>query len=208
MELLTPYSAGDVTRRSALLLLLVGLGGCTATFRSEQADAGERVDVDTFLHEHLQRQSMVTVAEAYRAMVILADGDDSYTNFDDRASSLEQRGIARKSWSLTRDACIDRGAVAYMACRVMQLKGGVNRIVFGELGLGERRYAVRELVYRDMLRPAPDYQYLTGGELVDLMAKCDRYMAEHGVYPQAAVDIGDELRGKGAAESAQPKGIQ
>jgi len=180
-------------RLAGVLLVTVGLCGCSQTLRSDQANRGEQCDVDVFLHEHLQKQPMVTTAEAYRAMLILADGDDTQDSFEARQQTLEQRGIARRSWGLSRDACIDKGSVAFMVCKILQVRGGVNLALLGELGIGDRRYAVRELAYMDLMPQAASYRYITGGELVDLMLKADRYMAEHNMYEEESVDISQML---------------
>jgi len=176
------------------IIATCGALGCTQTLRVEQADAGEKAGADAFLHDHLQKQSMVTVAEAYRAMLMLADGEDKFADFDARRSALESRGIARPEWGLRREACIDRGSVAYMVCQVIKLCGGINFNLFGRLtGAGDRRYAVRELAYVEIMEPSAPYRYITGGELVDVVAKADRYMADHGMYPQERVDVGEML---------------
>jgi hypothetical protein len=151
--------------------------------------------MDAFLHDHLQEVSMVTVSEAYRAMVILAKGDDPFDSFEQRRRYLEDNGYARPQWNLQRDACIDRGTTAYMVCEIMGLPSGVNRALSKGVGLGDRRYSLRELHYRELIRPAPDYQFITGGELVDLLANADTYMADHGKYDAPPpVDIVEELR--------------
>jgi hypothetical protein len=176
------------------MLAMIVTTGCTQTLRVEQADAGEKASADSFLNEHLEKQPMATVAEAYRAMLMLADGEDKYTDFDARRQALESRGITRPEWGLRREACIDRGSVAYMVCQVIKLQGGVNFNLFGRLtGAGDRRYAVRELAYVEIMEPSAPYRYITGGELVDVLAKADRYMAEHNMYPQQPADIKDLL---------------
>jgi len=186
-----------VCRGAGALLVIAGMCGCSQTLRMEQADQGEKVDVDTLLHEHLQKQPMVTAAEAYRAMLILADGDESYDSFEARQTALEERGIARPQWGLSRDACIDKGSVAYMVCKILKIQGGVNFAVFGQLGIGDRRYAVRELAHMGLMSQTAPYRYITGGELVDLMLKADRYMARHGMYEEETVDIGQMLEAPG-----------
>jgi hypothetical protein len=130
------------------------------------------------------------VAEAYRAMLMLAEGDDNYPDFEARRQTLESRGIARTEWNLRPEASIDRGSVAYMVCRIINVRGGINYNLFGRLaGVGDRRYAVRELAYLEIMTPAAPYRYITGSELVDVLAKADRYMAEHNMYPQEPADI-------------------
>ncbi len=199
MELLSNQPAGRWIARcggprvGAAVWIGLWACGCSQTMRFQQADQGEQADIDTFLHEHLQAQPMVTVAEAYRAMLLLADGQEEYTDFESRRAALEARGIIRRAWDLQREACIDRGSVAYMVCRILQIRGGVNARILGRLGMGDRRYAARELVYLDMMPAGASYRYLTGGELVDLLAEADRYMARHDMYEEEAVDIADVL---------------
>ncbi|HSW46313.1 MAG TPA: hypothetical protein VLM89_12155 [Phycisphaerae bacterium] len=192
---------GTTIRFLSLVAVLAtsGMFGCARTLRVEQADAGEKVAVDSLLHDHLQKQPMVTVAEAYRAVLILAEGDDNYTDFDARRAALESRGITRPEWHLQREACIDRGSVAYMVCQIIKAPGGLNLNLVGRLtGAGDRRYAVRELAYLEIMEAAATYRYITGSELVDVLLKADRYMASHGMYEQQQVDIAETLQTRGA----------
>ena len=186
MELLTS------TRRwlaaTSAVVALLG-AGCSPMLRPEQADRGEQAASDDFLHDHLQRQPVVTATEAYRAMLLLADGEDTPRSFAAREEELLSRGILRENWKLSRETAVDRGTVAWMTCRVIGMKGGVNMRTAGELGVGDRRYAVRELVYYQLLDPGPPYRYMTGAELVDLIHKADGYMAEQGRYNQPATDL-------------------
>jgi hypothetical protein len=176
-------------RLSLCVLAIILASGCSQLTRPEQAEQGERVDAGSFLHEQLETDAVVTVSEAYRAMVMLADGEDRYSSFAEREEALLSQGMVRPQWKLERDNAIDRGSVAYMVCQIIKIRGGVNREVFGRLGLGDRRYAVRELVYRDLMEPGADYRFIRGGELVDLIAKADQYMAEHGQYSQEPVRL-------------------
>jgi hypothetical protein len=188
VELLVTGKLSAISSQLAAFILLLALVGCH-TPRPEQADLGERVDQEAFLHEHLPRQAMVTVAEAYRAMLVLADGEDPYTSFEEREAALLERGIARRAWGLEREEPIDRGSAAFMITRILKIRGGVNLAILGGLGIGDRRYAVRELVWLGMLAPAPPYRYMTGSELVDVLAKADAYMAERGMYVEERTDI-------------------
>ena len=148
-----------------------------------------QLDDDTFLAS-LADQALVTVDQCYRAMVILADGEDAFGSFDERRASLEGRGIARAAWGLKPGGNIDKGSAAFMVCRILQVKGGLNRILFGSWGLGDRRFAYSELVYRNLIRvPGVDYQPITGGELVALLGVADEYMSDTGVYEQEPVEL-------------------
>ena len=209
MELLainSSRSTGIVRSAGCVCLMAILLAsGCSRTLLTEQADLGERLDVDAFWHDHLATQPMVTTAEAFRAVLLLADGDEQQTDFASRQAALEERGIVRPAWKLQREAAIDRGSVAYMVCRVMQIKGGINLTTSSRLGVGDRRYAVRELVHRRMLQRGADYQYLTGGEMMDLLIEADRYMSRHGHYESDEPDVAELL--KSPADGSQEPSI-
>jgi hypothetical protein len=173
----------------ASVLLIWGLAGC-AQPRLEQPQVDpDTLDDDTFLGA-LADRPLVTVDEAYRAMVILAEGQDPNQNFEQRKAWLEQRGIARPAWNLKPDDYVDNGSVAFMVCRILKVKGGLSRIILGSWGPGDRRYAYRELVYRGLIPTAStDYAPMTGGELVNLLGLADERMAQGGIYESEPVEL-------------------
>jgi len=147
---------------------------------------------DTGFQFYLNEVDLVTVDEAYRAMLILADGEDTSQNFSEREQKLFERGIARSAWELQPDHVVDAGSVAYMVCQVCDLKGGLNDRLIGWSGLGDRRYALRELIYRQMIDESVDYQYMTGSAMFALFRKADDLRAKKGLYESKGVDLTDE----------------
>ncbi|MFQ5502463.1 MAG: hypothetical protein ACE5EQ_09215 [Phycisphaerae bacterium] len=147
---------------------------------------------DEGFQAYLANAPLVTVDEAYRAMLILADGEDPLEGFEARKANLESRGIARAAWDLHPENVVDAGSVAFMICRICRLRGGVNMHLFGSWGPGDRRYALRELIYRKMVEDMVDYQYMTGPALFALMSKADAVMEKKGLYESAGVDLTDE----------------
>lgn len=164
--------------------------GCAGPRREAPAVNPQTLDDMQFLHDYLIQQPTVTVDEAYRAMLILADGQDASNSFERRRDTLTQRGIVRPAWNLQPDYCIDKGSIAYMTCAILDIRGGVNRIVLGSWGPGDRRYALRELSYRQLMASAPTYQYITGAELVSLLRTADEYLQSHGRYTAGPMDLG------------------
>ncbi|HKQ50637.1 MAG TPA: hypothetical protein VJZ71_21380 [Phycisphaerae bacterium] len=177
------------------LLALLGFGalvsGCTAP-RQEQPSVNAAELSDEGFQAYVAELNLVTVDEAYRAMLILADGQDGSKDFEERKTKLESRGIARSAWKLEPENVIDSGSVAYMVCKICQIRGGVNMNLFGSWGLGDRRYALRELVYREMIDESVDYQFMTGAILYGLMRDADELMAKKGLYESQGVDLSDE----------------
>ncbi len=184
-----------IPRRVRLLLLAPFVAslliGCAGPRKSAQdLDAAQLSDEG--FQAYLAEVDLVTVDEAYRAILILADGEDLATSFDERRQDLESRGIARSAWNLKPVNVIDTGSVAYMVCRVCEIAGGVNAHLFGRLGLGDRRYALRELLYREMIEDTVDYQYMTGAAFITVLAKADALMEEKGLYETEVIDLSDE----------------
>lgn len=178
--------------RLALLGLCCCLAGACAGPRQSQPTVDPATLSDDAFQAYLAEVDVVTVDEAYRAMLVLADGEDVCKTFEERKQKLESRGIARPQWKLQPEDVVDAGSVAYMICRVCKIRGGVCHNLFGRPGLGDRRYALRELIYREMLDDTADYQYMTGAAMVGLMAKADAVMEKQGLYEVERIDLSDE----------------
>jgi hypothetical protein len=153
--------------------------------------------------------NLVTVDEAYRAMLILADGQDTSKTFEERKAKLEERGVARSAWNLHPENVVDIGSVSYMICRICKIRGGIDMNTFGAIGIGDRRYATRELIYRDMIEDVVDYSYVTGARMVGILGKADAYMSKKGLYPSQGIDLSDETdrdkQGRLIVPTTQPK---
>ena len=64
--------------------------------------------------------------------------------------------------------------------------------LLGKAGLGDRRYALRELIYREMIDDAVDYQYMTGAGFFALLRTADALMEKKGLYAPTGIDLSDE----------------
>lgn len=174
------------------------VGGLQQGSKPDQAQAGQQVNPDAFLHDHLQSEPIVTVAEAYRAMVMLSEGDDKYDSFASREEYLLQKGdrpLGVEAQTRRGDRPWQRGL--YGAADFES--GGVNMNLFGRLlGVADRRYAVRELAYIELMEDRPPYRFISGAELVDLMGKADAYMAENGLYPEERTDVVKDVGARAA----------
>ncbi len=172
-------------------IILVSTVGCSGPRALEPARNPDELS-DAGFQVYLAETDLITVDEAYRAMLILADGEDACQTFDERRAQLESRGIAKAAWKLEPQNVVDTGSVAYMICRICEIRGGVCANTFGRLGLGDRRYALRELIYREMIDDSVDYQYVTGPSLLALMAEADELMEKKGLYETETIDLTDE----------------
>ncbi len=143
------------------------------------------------------RKPKCTVADAVRAVCILNVGGDVGKNYHQRYEYLKERGIVRDSWKLRPNQWIDRGTLAYMLLKTAGIKGGVNMFLFASVGLGDRRYAYREMLYRELMEDGVAYNYVSGPELVTTVGKVDRYMQDTGKYsPSQEVQLGNRSQYK------------
>lgn len=176
---------------SVLALVFLAFSGCAGP-RTTQPKVNVSELSDEGFQSYLAEVDLVTVDEAFRSILILADGEDTSKTFDERRQKLESRGIVRPQWKLQSDDVVDAGSTAYMICKVCHISGGVDMHLFGSWGLGDRRYALRELIYREMINESVDYQYMTGPAFFALIRKADEVMEKSGLYESKGVDLTDE----------------
>ena len=190
--------------RFVALACVLPIVGCLGP-RKEAPAADPAGMSDEGFQAYLAETPYVTVEEAYRAMLILADGEDTSKTHEDRKAKLESRGIARSAWNLEPQNVIDAGSVSYMVVKICQIRGGINFTLFASWGLGDRRYAMRELVYRKMLDDSADYQAMAGDRLVGLMAKADDLMEKKGLYESTKIDLSDDTDRDASGELIVPQ---
>jgi hypothetical protein len=171
--------------RPSLAALAAGVlllaSGCAEPRKYQPPHDPSALDDVLFLH-YLATTPSVTVEEAARAMLVLADGEDRFDTYEARIAELEQRDVVRAAWGLQRDHNLDRGTLGFMLFRTCKLSDSVNSLLFGSWGLGDRRYALQRAAAAGLVEYGPDYQPVTGGEFVAALARADGYLADQNAY--------------------------
>jgi hypothetical protein len=139
------------------------------------------VDEMDFL-DCMVKKTKCTVADAARATCMLATGGDVGKTYTDRYQYLLENKMVRPEWKLQPEQWVDRGTLAYMFLKAGGLKGGVNLLIFGSWGLGDRRYAYREMRYHELMDEGVDYCCVSGPEMVTALGKVDRFCQDRGKY--------------------------
>ncbi len=173
------------TRKLNLLVLVVTagslVGACATPKRTYQpAQDHNALNEIEFVH-YLSALPTVSMDEAYHAMLVLADGEDSRQTFAQREAALVSRGVVRASWGLVADDALDKGTLAYMIVKICHLSGGLNDAVFGSWGLGDRRYALRTAIWHEMMPYGLPYHVVTGGELLTTITEAAEYLEREGL---------------------------
>lgn len=161
---------------AALFSWLLLIGGCAPSLNYEPPQDHATIQDAEFIH-YLGVQPMITFDEACRAVLLLIDGADASAGFEDRYGLLLARGLVRDEWRLHAKSAVDRGTLAYMIFKGCKMPGGLNVYLFGSNGLGDRRYALKEVTRRSVMPYGVPYQSLTGGEVLAAISKADDYLA-------------------------------
>lgn len=185
-----------MVRRIAAFVLLgmcVVATSCSQTRSYEPPVDPNTLDETQYVH-YLARVPLVTFEEGCRAMVILMEGQDRYASHEEREAFLVSAGAVRESWKLTPEQTLDTGTLAYMLAAACDVPPTAGTALLGSWGLGDRRYALRQVVDEGLLTYAPDYKPVAGGDLVMALAHAEDYMTNTGqTEPEPVIDSPTDL---------------
>ena len=161
----------------AAVLLVLSVGGCAPAgvkgvraFEDLPAAEGEVMSDAEFFYE-LTNKRYCSTDDAYRGVLLFIDGKDTSKDFQERAARVQMHGIVKKSWKHNAKAPITKGKVAYMFARALEIRGGVVYNITD----ASPRYALRELIYHDIIISGSENQKLSGAEYVGILGRADDY---------------------------------
>jgi hypothetical protein len=109
--------------------------------------------------------------EAFHGVILFADGSDPAKTYADRVSLLQSRGMLAKNFHETADQAIERGTLAVMVVKTLNIKGGWAMHVFGPTP----RYATKELVSMNLYPASSASQTFSGAEFLGIIGKMEDY---------------------------------
>jgi hypothetical protein len=165
--------------------LMMVLGGC-GTGVVRDGDAQLSAESDAAFLDRLASAETVDEHDAMRGMILLIDGQDSFTTFADRVEHLRQAGIVPAEWDMGASAPLTRGRLAYMTYVATEMSGGVVLTVTGP----SQRYCLRELQYQGVIGEGAIFTKISGMEFVGVLGQADIYRRT-GQFPDKAGRIDD-----------------
>jgi hypothetical protein len=139
--------------------------------------AGDAPTSDAQFFAELGYKDAASAHDVARAMVILAsEGKECGADFEKCKAYLKGRGVLPDGWldKAKAEDPVDKSALASLVCRSLDIKGGLWMRLFGP----QPRFALRECIYHELMVPGADYAYVSGGELVGVIDRCDRWRAK------------------------------
>jgi hypothetical protein len=138
------------------------------------AAAGDASTSDAQFFAELGYKDVASAHDAARALVILtSEGKECGGDFEKCKAYLKGRGVLPDGWldKVTADEPVDKSYLAALICRSLNIKGGLWMRLFGPLP----RFALRECAYHELMVQGADYAHVSGGELVGVIDRCDRW---------------------------------
>ncbi len=142
------------------------------TLDSTFAAKTEEADLD-FWHS-LPGRSAVTNSEGLHGVLLLSDGGDPTTTWEERLALLKDRGWIGADFEQAGDETISRGTLAKALCHALDIKGGVMM----RLTRTMPRYAIRELAYvrPQIMSASTENQVVNGLDYIGIMSKAQDYL--------------------------------
>jgi len=153
--------------------LTLAIAGCTRTVITDSAaNKFPGADAELQFWEQLETQPVVTNNDALHGLILLADGQDSAQDYDQRVAAARQRRWLGASEPPAADESATMGMISVAVCEILDIKGGVTMHVFGLVP----RYCTRELVFLRYIPPRTDNQSISGLEFMDLVSRVEQQM--------------------------------
>ncbi|HEY1921339.1 MAG TPA: hypothetical protein VGG44_01130 [Tepidisphaeraceae bacterium] len=122
----------------------------------------------SFWHE-LAGHHLTSNDDAFHGILLDIDGHDKSTTYAQRVATLKSRGLLKDSFDEPADVAIERGTLATIVVKVLNIRGGWVMHVFGDT----QRYSLRELVYLGIFPPSSPQQTFSGSEFVGVIGRID-----------------------------------
>ena len=132
---------------------------------------------DTSYFRELVNKGNATYYDAYRMMAILESGQDTPdANYDELKKGLAELKIIPKDWESKKESeFVNRGELAYMLFKSLEMKGGLTVKILGV----SCRYAFRECVDKKLIVEGFAGQLLSGEELISILAEAEKYQQKN-----------------------------
>lgn len=157
-----------------LLTAMLAAAGCQRTQLASPLNADyEPTDAaaDVAFWEGLADRPLTTNNEAFHGLVMFIQDKDAHKTYENRVKFLKEGGYLSSGFSGQKDEAVERGTVARILCKALDIRGGVTMTLLGP----SARYGARELVYMNIMPPSTEQQGMSGIEFAGIIAKAQEY---------------------------------
>jgi hypothetical protein len=159
------------------LLLCAAIAGCQTAHVAHPLTeklAGNDVDAQMDFWHTLADRHVTSNDEAFHGILLFLDSRDDSRDYDARVRTLRGRGLLAASFQGQADDAVERGTLAVIIVKVLDIKGGLAMHVFGPT----ERYSVRELEDLKLYTPSSPNQTFSGTEFLGIIGKLEDYQQQ------------------------------
>lgn len=120
--------------------------------------------------EALESRLLTTNNDMLHGFFVFELGEDPWTTYAQRVIDARKRGWLPQGWREPANESATVGRMAAIAAHIVKIKGGLTFSILGPTP----RYALRELIYQDILPARTENQSLSGLEFVDFLNRLSR----------------------------------
>ena len=171
--------------RTGLAVVCIALGCAAPQRRFVPPSDPSQMDDTAFTH-YLATVPVVTVAEGWRAILILRGSRVTGWTLAEQRLELERLGAVQPRWRLQPGQVLDKGTLGYMLAAVCELPPGVDDRWARVLGIGERRYALKSCIDEGILPYDVERSPVMGGELLAAISQAETCIVKLGENPVQA----------------------
>lgn len=193
----------DVLPRLTCVAYVMALSACQPyMLKSSAVDKFAAPQQEIEFLDALEDMSAVTNNDALHGLLIIEDGKDLSNDYQERVAQGIRRKWLSSSFDLPANAAAHIGWMAGTGCRIMKIRGGLTMMIFGPVD----RYAVKELIYMEILPLRTDNQSLTGGEFIDYLNRLER-IAGRSAMKKGELEL-EQTAGQSAVTPGNEAAIQ
>jgi len=155
------------------------LGGCAPAKVEKplaQTLGGAEPEQQMEFWHQLAEQPITSYDDAFHALLIFADGQDTAADYPARVAALKQKGLLRSSFDAPGNQAVDRGTLSVALAKALKLRGGLVMSIFGP----SPRYATKELEFNAIYPPSSPNQTFSGSEFLAVLSRAEEYQQARG----------------------------
>lgn len=187
------------TATIVLALCALTLGACARTHVANPQPTdyppGDSTAELDFWHG-LPQSSVVSNDEGFHGVLLLFDGVDETQSYEGRVEALKAREWLPQSFDEESDLAMQRGTLAYILARAMDVRGGVMMFITSR----NARYSNLELQRLGIMPPGSELMVLDGLDYVGTMSKAQDFMVVKGMR-----EAEDEASENATEEAGEPE---
>ena len=144
---------------------------------------------DSFSYfDYLKTKPRASTADGARLTLLLL-GDSAWCRDRDTLKKrLLAQGSLKKEWEISEYAPLTRGKLAFMMCYAAKIRTSIVMQIAPPL----ERYALREAAYHRIMPLSSTEHYVSGKELLDVVARTEEWMMKYGEVDLPAAAVANE----------------